>query len=327
MKRTKESTTKADAILMADPHIREEVPLCRKDNFWEAQWNKWDFICGLQKEHSCPVICGGDVFDHYRVSPIVLAFAIAHLPEKFKSVVGQHDLPYHNFRLLGRSSVQVLINAGVMELLKGVGILNWGMDYQREKDRSTTEYDNCRLKIGGRKVMVAHRLVYDDKEQSEPFPGAKGSKGTSTARSMLRAFYTYDLILTGDNHNPFVTEYKGRLLVNPGSLMRDNIGQKDHEPRVYLYYANSNQVEKVVVPHVENVMDEKKEKEASEKKENTQAFIHRMQEEDTFGRVISFRTNVYRALEEKKPPKSIKTIILKSLEKDGGGKIHDKEQE
>ena len=312
MKRTKKSTARADAILMADPHIREEVPLCRKDDFWTAQWAKWDFIAKLQRTHRCPVLCGGDVFDHWRVRPVVLSYALAHLPHWFMTIVGQHDLPYHNFRLLEYSSMQVLVNAGAAELLTGIGILNWGQDYKREKAR-VTEYNQCRLQFGKRRVMVAHRLVYDDKQQPEPFPGAKDSKGTSTARSMLRAFYPYDLILTGDNHLPFMTEYKGRLLVNPGSLMRTEIGQRDHVPQVYLYYANSNEVEAVTIPHDKEVMDEEKAKETTKKKENTKVFIRRMGE-DSFSREISFRANVYRALENHPPPKSIRTIILKSLE-------------
>ena len=50
-----------------------------------------------------------------------------------------------------------------------------------------------------------------------------------------------DLIVTGDNHKPFIAEYKGRILVNAGSFTNQKWSEQ-HQPRVYLWNAETNKV-------------------------------------------------------------------------------------
>ena len=61
-----------------------------------------------------------------------------------------------------------------------------------------------------RKVLVWHHMTYITK----PFPGVTGGN----AGGILRKYPEYDLIVTGDNHVSFTTEYEGKRLVNPGIL-------------------------------------------------------------------------------------------------------------
>ena len=82
---------------MSDPHLRDSIPTCREEEeFQEAQWNKMDFIKALQVKHDCVVLCGGDFFHHWKASPWLLSKTIEHLPARFHTIYGQHDLPQHN---------------------------------------------------------------------------------------------------------------------------------------------------------------------------------------------------------------------------------------
>ena len=90
MKRTKKiKSKKADAILMSDPHLRLDIPLCREEEeFIPAQWSKWQFIKDLQKKHDCPVLCGGDLFHFWKPSPYLITKTIEHLPARFLTIYG-----------------------------------------------------------------------------------------------------------------------------------------------------------------------------------------------------------------------------------------------
>ena len=60
-KRKKQIARKADAILAADLHIRADTPLCRTDDYINAQWNKLNFIFDLCQKNDCPLLVAGDI--------------------------------------------------------------------------------------------------------------------------------------------------------------------------------------------------------------------------------------------------------------------------
>ena len=103
---------KADGILCGDLHLTEDTPICRTDNFQEAQWRKLTFIKQLQEEHDCPVLCAGDLLDFWKPSPFLLSKIIEHLPKQFYTVLGNHDLPQHSLELLEKSGIYTLQMAG-----------------------------------------------------------------------------------------------------------------------------------------------------------------------------------------------------------------------
>ena len=102
----------ADGILTADMHLRLSTPIGRTDDFVKAQQTKMNFISDLQREHNCPVYDAGDVFNSWKSSPELEAWAIKNLPDNFITIPGNHEIPSHNLNLFYKSSLHVIEVAG-----------------------------------------------------------------------------------------------------------------------------------------------------------------------------------------------------------------------
>lgn len=293
MKRTNDFK-RADAILTGDWHLREDQPVCRTDNFEEAQWKKLKFIYDLQIKHRCPVLHSGDLFHHWKSSPSLLYKTMECLPIDFRSVIGNHDVPQHSLDLVTKS---------------GIGVLDKAID-------GDLLFDGCHfgqiptepsVLIGEskRSVLVWHIMTYQAKE---PYPGCPAPK----ASKILRQYPDYDLILTGDNHQPFVEEYQGRILVNPGCITRQTTAFTDFKPRVYLYYAETNTVEAVFLPIVENVISRDHIDKTQNRDERIDAFVSKLTGEWDTG--VSFEENLERFAVINEIRESVMQIVRKAIE-------------
>lgn len=309
-------TKNADVICCADLHIRPDTPAGRKDNYTIAIWRKVDFILDLSAQNgNCPILVAGDLGnkpgDRGEKGERIIENAwppwlLETLINKFQGhniivIPGQHDLPNHRLDLWKRSGIGVLHAAGAITLLgpydleNNLGFKNfslYGFPYGINIIRPSFEKDI-------RTIAMAHISVIENKPR---WPG----DNAITGHSLLKQFPEYDLILTGDNHKPFVAEYKGRLLVNPGSMMRNTIDQKDHKPRVFLWYADENKVVPVFLPIEENVFDEKyieaqQKSEAKDERFNT--LITRVKQDVEIK--LSFETNVQTYLDKFRTEKSV----------------------
>ena len=290
----------ADGILCGDIHLREDIPICRTDNYWDAQWRKIDFISTLQKKHDCPVLCSGDLFDYWKPSPNLLTWASEHLPDQFYSIYGQHDLPQHNMELAHKSGLYNLWKNGKLKILDGChfGQTPSGVTYSKKIYIETSGY-------AIKDILVWHQMVYQGKL---PWPGCTDPM----AAKLLRKYPQYDLIVTGDNHKPFVEEYQGRLLVNVGSMMRMDANQIDYRPAVWLWYAETNTVEKVYLPIEEGVIS-REHLEIKEQRDNRMnAFIEKM--DDNYEVGLSFEENLEAYKKTNKTKKQVMNIIYKALD-------------
>ena len=273
---------KPTAILTADIHLREDQPVARLDNYFEAQARKIKWLRDLQKEHgNIPILDSGDLFHKWRPSPFLLQWAIRNLPEMI-TVEGNHDQSSHNPELFQKTGLAVLEAAGVLELaggyrLKGTDIFvlgfPWGADLRGPVNPI------------GQYVALAHVMTYKGRS---PYPGCK-DPGAGTLLDKMPGF---DLIVTGHNHTPFVVEKDGRLLVNPGSLMRATADQADHKPRVYLWFAEDNHVEPVYVPIEDGVVSREHLDVVAHRDERMGAFVERLNQDVEIG--LSFERNMER---------------------------------
>lgn len=286
---------KADGILTADWHLMEDTPICRTDNYWETQWRKIDFISELQKQHNCPVIHAGDLFNFWKPSPMLLSETIKHIPNRFWSIYGNHDLPQHNMELVYKCGQYTLAQGKHLEVLPAMG--NWLTGPEYYKDIEIPE-------LFGRTFFVWHVMTYQGKE---PWPGCTAPTG----KRLLKKYPQYDLIVTGDNHKPFVEEYEGRLLVNPGSIFRLKADQLDHRPRVYLWYAETNTVEPVYIP-IEDVISIEHLKAVEKRNTRIDSFISTLNGD--WSAEFSFEENLERFCEKNKIRQSVKDIIYEVIE-------------
>jgi len=297
---------KANAILCSDLHIRDKAPVCRTDDFIATMERKYSWLSNLQQEHDCPILCGGDVFDHWRPSPWLMAWALRNLPDRIITIPGQHDLPAHNLENIDRSGIQVLSDAGKILLLlensdyDDMAIAYYGFPWG-------TPLTGAETNIGElRNVGLIHYGVYESKPH---YPGAELSGGT--AISVLKKMPGFDLIVSGDNHLSFTCKVGNRLLVNPGSFTRTTAAQADHKPSVYLWYADTNTVERVFVPIEKDVISREHIDKVEERDERLEAFISRLNHDIDIS--VSYQDNMKKYLSQNNISKAIQNIIWESI--------------
>lgn len=295
MRRTTKNTRKVIGILTADWHVREDVPVSRKDNFIGALFNKIDFIADLQKKYDCPVFEAGDLFNHWKPSPWLISKTIEHMPQKMYAIYGNHDLPQHSLKLAEECGLYTLWKAGAVQILeKG----HW-KDTPTEPSYYHPQAD--------KNMFLWHKFIYKKKEHW------KADMGGVFAPSILRKYPDIDLFVTGDNHEAFVDEYEGRLLVNPGSLMRTTANQIDFEPRVYLWYDN-NTVKPVYLPIEKgvHVINREHLEKVEKRDERVDAFITSLNTE--WEGVSTFEKNLDIFFKKNKVEQAVEEIVFKSIE-------------
>lgn len=322
MERTKHN--KSDLILTSDWHLREDTPICRADDFWATQWQKVDFIRELQEKYNCPVICAGDIFDHWKPSPYLLSETIKHIPNDFKAIYGQHDLPQHNMQLQYKSGLNTLKIANKIEILPEchfgqipkIGIYLVTVEPSNYKTirnivnpiKLFPKKPEKLIASNCKKMLIWHVMNY---KSEKPYPEC-----STTALGLLKKYPQFDLIVTGDNHKPFVERYEGRLLINPGSLMRQSADQIDHKPRVYLYYVKTNTVRPIYLPIIEDVISREHIEIKQRRDERIDAFVSRLDKEFKFIEgVDAIEKGLKQFIQMNKIPSSVAKIIFKAIEK------------
>lgn len=308
---------KPDAILTADLHLTDKTPVCRTDDYLAAQRKKLGYLRSFQIDYNCPVLDAGDVLDYWKAPPLLLWHAITELPCSFYTIPGNHDLPEHSVSQYHKSALAVLneIDERLNEIddikvlindfsYKGISTIH-GIPYGQYEHG----LGSCALEkptaSNARKILLIHEMVWKD---DPPWPGAEGY----SAKEVLKNNPGWDLIVSGHHHASFTEEYEGRLLVNPGSMLRMSANQIDHKPRFYLYYADNNTVEPVYYPIEEDVIDRSHLDEADEKKERVQAYIERMDWGWDAG--LSFRDNLEEHFKQNKTPKKVRELIWEQIE-------------
>ena len=273
--RRKAQKTTADAILAADWHVRPDVPICRTDNFFAAMCRKIDFILALSKQHDCPILISGDLGEKPQWKNSLLELMInKFIGNKIILIPGQHDLPNHRLDLWKESGIGVLHAAGAIETI-GVFKTEDRVVGHRKNNFFVmpfpygSEIESFDLKIDIPMIAMTHQMVI---QEHELWPGQIAKKG----HSLLKKFPEYSIILSGDNHQSFVVEYEGRKLVNPGSLMRSDADQINHQPRVYLWYAQSNVVEPIYLSIEQGVISREHIDISNARENRNKAFIERV---------------------------------------------------
>ena len=299
MKRTKKTDFQVDAILTADWHLREDTPVCRTDDFQEAQWDKVTQIRGLQEKYNCPVLHAGDLFHHWKPSPALLTKCIEEFPKQFCTLYGNHDLPQHSMDLAYKSGVTTLMQAGVIELLEWHGNWNDDPDYMNP---------NHIDKINDRPFYVWHKMVWTGKP---PYPGAEKEP---EGHWLLKKYPQFDLIVTGDNHQQFVCEQNGRLLVNPGCLSRQTAAFKDFKPAVWLYNAEKNKVKAYYLDIDPEAVSREHIEKKEERDERIQAFVKRLNED--WEASLDFKQNLERFAEKNEVDKEVMNVVYKATEEE-----------
>jgi DNA repair exonuclease SbcCD nuclease subunit len=228
-------------ILMSDMHLRFDRPVCRTDDYVQAQTNKLQFVKDyMWKNDIGYILHGGDLFDYWKPSPELITYAMSNIiHESLISVAGQHDLPQHSMDLIKKSGIGTLKESGYVSFYSGHDVhiieVNFGETVPTCIERTKEPH-----------ILIIHKFLWDTKT---PFSDAQ-----SNAEAFLRKHDCFDLILSGDNHTPFVLQDGHRLLVNPGSMMRMESSQKDYEPGFYVWDSETFEIEFCAFPIDKNAV-------------------------------------------------------------------------
>ena len=306
MRRNK--TVPANAILVADLHLTSKTPISRTDNYIQAQERKLKFLRELsQKNNNCPVLCAGDVFDHWKASPWLCSWAHRFLPDNFVTIPGNHDLPMHSIKEYDKSALSLLETVERLTVLKNENMVIYDMEIAGVPFGELENFSPPKTITKKRaKILLLHELIW---------PGKRPiwAKHSYSASEILDRFGEhFDLIVSGDNHQSFVIKEDDCILVNPGSIMRSTAAQLDFQPRCYLFWAEKKMISAVNFPieqevHKIDYLTEKKERD-----KRISAYIEKMN--DNWEKGLSFQDNLRAFFQENKTPRKVRELIWEHLE-------------
>lgn len=299
---------------IGDLHLSEKAPVSRTDEDWvQTQLDKLNWIVALANENDALLLVVGDIFDKWKVS-LKLASKVGEVfcKAKYKplTIPGNHDLPAHSFESMEDCAYHnlvahnVIYNAAHSEYVfnsysfygEAFGFFEFT---RKEKINKDTK----------KNILLLHELVWNEEK---PFPGAP-EKGN--ASQVLSKYDSMDLIIAGDNHQPFtVKTSQGRCLVNVGSMTRRSAKQKDYKPYVYIIDLQTDDMEKHYIPIKDSsiVFDSSHIEEKHKKEDTINSFIEKLDDEFEIQDTLLASAKEY--FKKHKTNKEVQNIILKAME-------------
>lgn len=268
-------------VATGDLHLTTVKPKRRKDNYWEHQWEKINYIQNMAKQvkASC-IVQPGDFTDSHKANDFLKQYIINWANERKNKgawipiycVYGQHDMRYHSSQL-ENTPLRVLQAAGVVNLLSDKP--EEFADHHHEVHIYGAGW-NEEIPVPGNayNILVTHRMIYQEKLWS------KQEEGERAVGLLIKT--KFDMIVSGDNHQSFLEKKGARYLINCGSLMRMKSDQINHHPCVYIIDTAERKVEKKLIPifAAEDVFDLEKVKKEKERDEKIEAFVAKLKESD-----------------------------------------------
>lgn len=227
---------KAIGIATSDWHFWHVAPVWRSNekNWLEAMGRQLHQVVDAAIENQCPIFMGGDVFDHYNPVPETVNFLMSHLPEDVEvyAVPGQHDLEHHVMteESMKKTGFEILRETSLIAPLFDIQFLSpttrskcmvyfapWGTDF------STIHVEDKPNTIN---ILLAHRYVWFD--ENTKYGGADVPEGklTGSFKTWLQKF---DFAIFGDNHIPFRKKIGKCQVINPGTLVKRKIDERDYK--------------------------------------------------------------------------------------------------
>lgn len=226
------------AVLCSDIHLCHQCPTARsaEPDWYAAMQRPLDELRAVAEYHVAPIICAGDVFDHWNSPPELINFAIRHLPNMY-AVPGQHDLPNHRLDELRRSAYWTLVEAGVIEQIGRAGTY-LGSDlfvplsiYPFPWGSELLPITRMRADQAVVHLAVVHRYLWINKHTK--YPDAPADRRLSSIADSLQG---YDAAVFGDNHIGFQASAGGCQVANCGCMIPRKQDERGNRPRVYLLH-------------------------------------------------------------------------------------------
>ena len=300
----------------ADLHLRASCPTNRIDDYLDAQQRKVEFIIDHAYENPLAkgIMWAGDIYDRHDVPNWVIERYInvfkarrTFLYDPLEMVIfGQHDQRYHTSDKQNTPLGVTLAAVETMHLLseepmvlsqageKTVHI--YGMSWGGAIPAVIPDPDVIN-------ILVAHQMTT---EQGPLWPG---HEGFVKAEDFLKDHPEFKFVVTGDNHQQFVTRYRGRTLINPGSVMRSGIDQANFDPAFFIIDTVTMKVERVPFPITQGIsaFDLTKAEAVKAKDERLEDFIISLKADKDAS--LDFRRNLMTFLEQNPLEQGVRDAI------------------
>jgi len=218
--------------LTADWHLRGEIPPCRTGDWITEQARMIRFIADYCNKHNLSLFHTGDIFHTARSATAVVNAALSEIKEftynGFHLLVGNHDIIYHDYRLLKESSIGILLFS-FDELITNetLGYCAYPFGLDEESDLP---------------MRFMHKLVFET-EADRPI-----KECGVTAQELLDQYPNQKWIFTGDMHHAFHYENNGRHVVNPGCTTIQVSDMMDYQPKFAVVDTDNETVSWVNIP-------------------------------------------------------------------------------
>lgn len=304
-------------IVCSDIHLSHKCPVARsvEPDWYYAMARPLLEIDRLREVYGgVPVVCAGDIFDHWKSPPELINFAIDYLPNGMYSIPGQHDLPFHSLDDIKKSAywtlvhTQSIINLPARSAMHASANLRlwgfpWNVPVELEKDDVHPEDVKYTIGDGPIRLAVIHAYNW---RKGHSYPGAPVEGGCIRWQKKTKLF---DASVFGDNHKGFMF---GKNMMNCGTLMRRKIDEKKYQPQVGLITKWGK-----IIPHYLDTSEDLfiDEKDLTELAEKTLEVGQLVTELSGLGdKGLDFMESVKRYCTKNGIDKAVRRIILEAME-------------
>jgi len=292
------------ALAVGDLHLCHTKPAIRDCDDWYGVMAYYlEQLTDCAEKYDVPILCAGDVFDHWNSSPELINFAIDYLPEMY-AVPGQHDLPYHGMDRITKSAFWTLVRAGKIRPIAGLEQVNdelnvngfpWGVEV-RSRERT-----------GEPVIALVHAYIW---QKGAGFSTAPDSQHTSGWKERLQG---YDLAIFGDNHQGFTAAVGGCLVYNCGAFIRRSKTELKTKPAIGLVHGDGSVTRKHMTIKVDRFFeDEVPDKDKEDEIEAMAEFVSSLNSLELAS--IDFCSQLRRVLEEEDVREPVKQLVRQILD-------------
>lgn len=303
---------KVIAIICSDLHLSQKPPRVRRQepSWFDVMAHALKELQMLSTKYKAPILCAGDIFDHWRADPELVNFAIKFLPEMY-AIPGQHDLPLHSMDLIKKSIYWTMVLVGKITPVihnKPITAENnivihgfpWGTKIHPNKGKSKKFH-----------IAICHDYFWIN---GHNYPGAKEKQKAERYKNLIKGYHAVGF---GDNHKGFVTKVNGINVINCGTFMRRKADEEDYRPRVGLICESG-----AILRHGMKTSHETFTSPAEEERQIRQMLkVHDMQDfltglTELQKKSFDFIDALELAIEERMLNKKVRKVILEALRGD-----------
>lgn len=282
---------KAIGIATSDWHFWHTAPVWRSNekNWLEAMGRQLFQVLQAAHDHNCDIFMAGDVFDHYNPIPETINYLKKCLIHQIYAVPGQHDLEHHCLEHLEKTGFETLTGSNILYYPQqayynhdGIQVYfaPWGTDLNSIQVRRMVDVKN---------ILLAHKYVWFDENTRYGGQEVPGGKLTGL-KEVLQQF---DFAIFGDNHIPFRKKIGKCQVINPGTLVKRKIDEKDYKTG-YTIMFNDGSIEFHEFDTSEDVYLEIQVTEQSSLNVSSREFMNELRAME--GEEIDYRTEIEKKL-------------------------------